>query len=146
MCGDVKVFRTGARDACGARPRPGAILLRPAITVQGLSHAPGHTPETPTCRPVSSPSRPCECAPHDRSVTIAPVLDGGEYSSGKVPVHDLWLLLLAEPSTPRGNLTVRQRAVLRDLLVPKDDLLRAAANLTDPTDTSPCEWPWRMAC
>lgn len=73
------------------------------------------------------------------NVMTAPVLDGGEYGTGKVPAHDMWRLLLAEPSTPRGNLTIRQRAVLRDLLVGKDDLTKAAANITDPTDKSPCE-------
>ncbi|KAG2430167.1 hypothetical protein HXX76_010266 [Chlamydomonas incerta] len=128
-------------DAVSCRGMLPEVLLPSVVLVAALKRLPPYTGDAPA--PACTAGAPCAlCAATQKTlgygnVVIAPVLDGGEYGTGKVPAHELWRLLLAEPSNPRGILTIRQRAVLRDLLVGKDDLAKAAANIIDPTDKSP---------
>ncbi|KAG2430168.1 hypothetical protein HXX76_010267 [Chlamydomonas incerta] len=52
-----------------------------------------------------------------RTVKIMPGLDDGEFASGVVSAHAIWRLLMEEPKA-RAGLTIRQRTLLRDMVIP----------------------------
>ncbi|KAG2447806.1 hypothetical protein HYH02_007263 [Chlamydomonas schloesseri] len=62
-----------------------------------------------------------------RTVKITPGVDDGEFASGVVPAHAIWRLLMEEPQA-RAGLTIRQRALLRDMVIPTGTIRELAAN------------------
>eukprot|EP00198_Chlamydomonas_reinhardtii_P006006 XP_001695342.1 predicted protein [Chlamydomonas reinhardtii] len=67
-----------------------------------------------------------------RTVKITPGVDDSEFANGVVFAHSIWRLLMEEPRV-RAGLTIRQRTLLRDMVIPAD-VVKALAS---PENTAP---------